>query len=67
MEAIVQQDGGLALKDLPFKEGEHVEVIVLESSPKKAPKLHWKDLAGSVLRYDDPTKPVAVEDWDALK
>lgn len=23
-------------------------------------------LRGSVLRYDDPTKPVGLEDWEAL-
>jgi hypothetical protein len=23
-----------------------------------------KDLIGSVLRYDDPFEPVAVEDWE---
>jgi len=24
-------------------------------------------LKGSVLRYDDPTEPVGVEDWESLK
>ena len=24
-------------------------------------------LRGSVVRYDDPTKPVAEEDWEALR
>ena len=24
-------------------------------------------LRGSVLQYDDPTEPVGLEDWDALK
>ena len=24
-------------------------------------------LKGSVLRYDDPTEPVAVEDWEAIQ
>ena len=24
-------------------------------------------LRGSVLRYDDPTEPVGVEDWEALR
>ena len=26
-----------------------------------------EELRGSVIRYDDPTEPVAVEDWESLR
>lgn len=26
-----------------------------------------KSLRGSVLRYDDPTEPVGLEDWESLR
>lgn len=27
----------------------------------------WEALEGSVLRYDDPTAPVAEDDWEAAR
>ncbi len=26
-----------------------------------------KEMAGSVLKYDNPTEPVGLEDWESLK
>lgn len=66
IEASVPKDGVLELRDLPFKAGERVEVIILEEGVQP-PSEEWRKLAGSVIRYDDPTHPVGVEDWDALK
>ncbi len=66
LETTLSEDGALQLSALPFREGETVEVIVLErpSAPHEAePRL----LKGSVLRYDDPTEPVAADDWEALR
>jgi len=31
------------------------------------PEEHMKILRNSVLKYDDPTEPVAQEDWQALQ
>ncbi|MFO7666164.1 MAG: hypothetical protein R6V76_06065 [Desulfobacterales bacterium] len=31
------------------------------------PEEHMKILRNSVLKYDDPTEPVAPEDWQALQ
>ncbi len=31
------------------------------------PEDHLKELRNSVLKYDDPTEPVALEDWESLK
>ena len=30
------------------------------------PDTALKELRGSVLKYDDPTEPVGVEEWEAL-
>ena len=31
------------------------------------PEAALKSLRGTVVRYDDPTEPVGLEDWDALR
>lgn len=66
LEITLAEDGALRLNALPFHKGETVEVIVLERQP--LPDGTEPDsLKGSVLRYDDPTEPVALEDWEALQ
>ena len=35
--------------------------------PAVAHEEHRYPLRGTVLRYDDPTEPVASEDWNALR
>jgi hypothetical protein len=66
LETSVPQNGIIQVDNLPFRAGEEVEVIVLERS-KQPVSQDWQLLKGSVVRYDDPTSPVGVEDWDALK
>jgi len=63
-EMILAEEGKLTLEQLPFHIGQAVEVIVIpRQSPASAPAL----LRGSVLRYDNPTEPVALADWSALQ
>ena len=65
IEATVQSNGKIVLENLPFDEGEAVEVIVLETKVKKEAAeilLH-----GTLLKYENPFEPVAVEDWEVLK
>lgn len=50
-ELIVTDRGKPVLKIVPYH-GEAREVL--------------RTLRGSVLKYDDPTAPVAVEDWESL-
>ena len=66
IEATIQPNGRVVLNDLPFEEGEQVEIIVLETNGKQTePKSN--PLKGSVLRYDDPFEPATPnEDWDVL-
>ena len=65
-ETTVDTDGELHLTQLPFRPGTGVEVIVLAQERLKQP---WDKypLRGEPIEYEDPTEPVAVEDWEALR
>jgi hypothetical protein len=63
-ETIVAEDSTVQLRDLPFRPGEAVEVIVISSSARVATSNGRVSLRGSVLRYDSPTEPVAEDDWE---
>jgi hypothetical protein len=61
------EDGVLTLKDLPFKAGDAVEIIILEHHAKPLESNPYA-LRRRVYRYDDPFEPaVAVEDWEVLQ
>lgn len=62
-EAVLSEDGKLVLDHLPFRAGQKVEAIVVPIIHATAPQ---PALRGTVLRYDEPTAPVAEADWDAL-
>ena len=65
-EATVQEDGTVALKDLPFHAGEQVEVIIL--APEAKPNMGNRyPLRNKVpYRFDEPFEPaVPPEDWEA--
>jgi len=57
------ENGKLVIDNLPFQDGETVEVIILPA-PKSGVK-EWKSLEGTVLKYIDPFEPVAQDDWEA--
>jgi hypothetical protein len=64
VETIVQNDGSLTVKDLPFQKGEVVEVIIMPqrstTAPTKAYPLH-----GTKVEYHEPFKPVSESEWNA--
>ncbi len=73
VEAIITEDGTLMLRDLPFHAGDAVEVIILEAKNSQRqealpsqPETNLYPMRGKVIRYDDPTEPVALEDWEVL-
>jgi hypothetical protein len=66
IETTVSEDKSLLLKEVPFRAGDMVEVIVL-SSPERRQAESPYPLRGTPIRYDDPTEPVAESDWDVLK
>ena len=51
-EVVVTDNGRPVLKVVPYA---------------RDPAEGLKALRGSVLRYDDPTEPVGVEDWESLR
>ncbi len=72
--AILTEDGTLMLHDLPFHAGDVVEVIILKAKTTQPTntlpnqqETNLYPLRGKVVRYDDPTQPVALEDWEVLQ
>jgi len=65
-EKIISQNGALDLKALPFKAGELVEIIILPLE-NRVNETNSYSLKGKVIKYDQPTEPVAQNDWDVLK
>ena len=66
VETTLTQDGTLTLRDLPFQAGDAVEVIIV---PRAAAAVEQNayPLRGKVVHYDNPTAPVAQDDWEALQ
>ncbi len=68
VDTVLKQSGTLTLKQLPFKVGEHVEVIVMPAPrPAREAAAAAYPLHGTVLRYDDPFASVAESEWEALQ
>jgi len=51
---IITHDGRPVVEVIPYKKQSDQEAIL-------------KSLRGTVLKYEDPTKPVGLEDWEVLK
>jgi hypothetical protein len=62
----VVKNGVLQLNALPFHEGDMVEVIIL-GWKRKLNKSTSSPLRGKVIKYIDPTEPVAQDDWELLQ
>lgn len=74
VEAVLTENGTLMLQGLPFHAGDAVEVIILEAktpqqtvTPSSQPETNLYPMRGKVVRYDDLTEPVALEDWEVLQ
>ena len=69
IETTVQPNGTIILENLPFDEGEKVEVIVLETkeaTKEKSDNLY--PLRGTLYKYENPFETaVPLEDWEVLK
>ena len=63
-ETTLAEDGVITLRDLPFRRGESVEVIVLPFSAA-APSGSLHPLRGTPVTLLLPTEPVADADWGA--
>jgi hypothetical protein len=75
IEVVLTEDGTLTLQGLPFHSGDAVEVIILEArttnhqtAPKPQLDTNLYPLHDTQpYWYDDPTEPVALEDWEVLQ
>ncbi len=59
----MSEDGVITLRDLPFRRGEAVEVIVLPFATATAAVRY--PLRGTPVKLLAPTEPVAEADWEA--
>ena len=66
IETTLNQDGKLVLEDLPFQAGDPVEVII-SPRPIKSNGQNVRPLRGQPIQYENPTDPVAPEDWNAIR
>ena len=73
-DAIVR-GGQIVVDGLPFQDGQHVRVSVTTTAPpegstgpvKRSIAEVQRLLAGSVVRFDDPTEPmIPLDDWEML-
>ena len=62
-ETTLSEDGVITLRDIPFRRGESVEVIVLPFAAA-APGSRYP-LRGTPVTLLAPTEPVAAADWEA--
>ena len=63
IEVVLTEYGKLSLDHLPFSSGQTVEVIVL---PMPSHTVANQSLKGMVVRYDNPTEPIAEADWGVI-
>ncbi len=64
VETVIAKNGTLELKDLPFRAGEVVDVIVLSRRAGR-PASRSRPLRGLPVEYVDPLESVAESDWEA--
>lgn len=63
IETALIENGKLSLKNLPFKKGDEVEVMIIEKKKKVKPGC----LKGTVIEYAEPFESAALdEDWEVL-
>lgn len=64
-EITLSEDGVITLRDIPFRRGESVEIIVLPFPVPAAPGSRYP-LRGTPVTFLSPTEPVADADWEAV-
>ena len=62
VEAVVDQNGSITLKNLPFATGEAIEVILVTKPPSHRRSRTRNNLKGNLVKYSDPFAPVALDD-----
>jgi hypothetical protein len=68
LKTTVGQNGRIIVENLPFQEGDEVEIVVSEVEIDRDISVNPYPLRGTPYRYDDPFGPaVPPEDWEALQ
>jgi len=66
IHTVVTQSGTMTLKNVPFRPGEDVEVIIVRRVPQTSSARNDAPLRGMVRAYHDPTAPVKEENYDNI-
>ncbi len=66
VEKTVGAGGSVVLEQLPFTAGERVEIVIVPVEPPAGSSERYP-LRGTPYRFDDPTEPVASDDWEAAR
>ena len=64
-ETLVERNGTIILRDLPFHAGDKVVVVITMRSQSAAQPTTYS-LRGLPVEYKNPFEPVAENDWGAL-
>jgi hypothetical protein len=68
LKTTVGHNGRIVVENLPFQEGDKVEIVVSEVKMERDESADPYPLRGTPYRYDDPFGPaVPLEDWEALR
>lgn len=63
-DAVVKEDGTVTIGSLPFRTGERLEVILLQTAGRSNGVASYP-LRGEPVRYEEPFEGVAEDDWEA--
>ena len=68
IETTVQPNGRVVVENLPFDEGDKVEIIILEAKEEISDQHEPYPLRGTAYKYEDPFSPlISLEDWQPFK
>jgi hypothetical protein len=62
---VIEEDGFIELSDLPVKAGDRVKVILLIDEANGETRQLYPLRGAAPYRFDDPTAPVAPDDWES--
>lgn len=63
-DAVVKEDGTVTVSGLPFRAGERLEVILLQTAGRSNGAASYP-LRGEPVKYEEPFESVAANDWEA--
>lgn len=63
-ETVIKKNHKLEINNLPFQDGDKVEVMIKKKSDEKGDDYL---MMGEPITYINPFEPVAEDDWDVLK